>query len=230
MSAFKQLLFLLLSCWIFLVECRAESEDIEDALNSIDGSPIRNASHRIIGGKNVLIGQFPSYATVTTSDHSGWYEKYCGAVLVAPNKLLTVAHCFNQSPRYVRAAFTLLHPDSWNGRVEVYRGIKACISPKFVLTEPVVNDFAVIILDRDANVQPIELPTEKAPEEATTVGVGMTGIREAKRVQMLWVRKTFCPAGHSHKSHICYTAKEGGGDTCLGKLRLLFLVMQQTHN
>ena len=48
-----------------------------------------SAPERIVGGRDVLEGEFPSYVALLDQD----MEFQCGATAIAPDKLLTAAHC-----------------------------------------------------------------------------------------------------------------------------------------
>ena len=50
---------------------------------------IASASERIVGGRDVLEGEFPSYVALLDGD----MDFQCGATAIAPDKLLTAAHC-----------------------------------------------------------------------------------------------------------------------------------------
>ena len=54
------------------------------------------AQERIVGGVDVVEGEFPAYVALLKlygEEPDSYLDQYCGATAIAPNKLLTAAHC-----------------------------------------------------------------------------------------------------------------------------------------
>ncbi|XP_055874723.1 fibrinolytic enzyme, isozyme C-like [Biomphalaria glabrata] len=53
----------------------------------------KRAKKRIVNGQDVQLFDVPSQVALMMRDEDGYFDKRCGAVLVAWNKILTAAHC-----------------------------------------------------------------------------------------------------------------------------------------
>ena len=60
----------------------------------------RDVQAKIIGGSNVPLGMYPWFARTTLYNHSTWQG--CGGMLVAPEFVLTAAHCFPDQKKFLK--------------------------------------------------------------------------------------------------------------------------------
>jgi hypothetical protein len=69
-----------------LQDSMIDNQDLQDQ---------RDLQAKIIGGSNVPIGEYPWFARATLYNHAAWGG--CGGMLVAPEFVLTAAHCIGNN-------------------------------------------------------------------------------------------------------------------------------------
>lgn len=177
----------------------------------------------IVGGEDANIEDHPYVVALATP--SG--QQFCGGTLVAPDKVVTAAHCtVDSNPSRI---------DVISGRTEMSANDGTVSTVSDVWVHPDYTDatrgFDVSVLTLDAPVSetPIELATADdagyAPDsQATILGWGTTseGGQQADHLQKATVPVTSdetCSAAYdqySPESMVCAGYPEGGIDACQG--------------
>jgi secreted trypsin-like serine protease len=176
------------------------------------GRAARVPEDRIVGGQPSPDGAFPWVAALET--RGGW--QYCGGTVIAQRWVLTAAHCqvavgeivhvgtndLTSGGRYVSIAEVRNHP-AWHGTTTG-------------------NDVAVLRLDADAEVTPIQVVGETAATSAVTIGWGaqQSGGSTTSVQRYAWVplvSRNLCQIAYSgliDETMIC--AGGLGVDSCQG--------------
>lgn len=136
--------------------------------------PTARATMRIIGGDAVPPGGFPNCVCVGLP-HWG-----CTGVVVAPQIVLTAAHCGATIDRIMAGGNSVVSPDPMARTVAVRRAV---VHPGYREHPYSENDITVLILDTPANVIPAGLATRQQIADATmfdVVGFGYNDPVEPK--------------------------------------------------
>lgn len=191
---------------------------------------------RVVGGRNVSDGEFPSYITLSIpTKHKT--RGICGGVLIAKNIVLTAAHCLAKDRDYVSASNTIWHYREWkNHNPDVINVTKECIAPGFVndTSAGLPNDFAVLKLERAVNEtgkdQIVKMATKRMDldTKVDVIGSGFVGkdrkgrAKQADRLKAIKMKVIECESKRDEKaSHICMTTVEKKGNGCSGKFAWL---------
>jgi secreted trypsin-like serine protease len=184
---------------------------------------------RIIGGEVALEGDYPFMAGVYSMKNG--FSIHCGGVLIAPQWVLTAAHCIYETdkstpilPSDLRVSVGLhnkFDPDAeLYGVIEVYQAEYDSLRSK--------NDIALLKLDQEADEQPISLPDsevraylDKADPDKLfrAIGWGLTNqnpdvfAQELRYVDLDYVENSQCPWS-TDDTQIC--AGGQNKDTCRG--------------
>lgn len=172
----------------------------------------------IVGGSPAAKNELPFQVSVQTSSGS----HFCGGSLIAPDTVLTAAHCVeNKALTRVVAGITSLKEKG-----EKFTVKKVIIHPLRGKTENGNDyDFAILKLDGASKLQPIALSEQVLDcGEATTSGWGTTREGAANvstilmKVDVPIVPQEVCADAYSELTDtmICAGLPEGGKDSCQG--------------
>lgn len=178
----------------------------------------------IVGGTDAEIADFPF--TVALTDSTGF--QFCGGSIIAPNKVLTAAHCTTgQNAADVQVVSGRTALSGSDGAVTPVGDI--WIHPDYT-DATAGSDVSVLTLSKDIpNAQPIELATADDPSyaegtDATALGWGATseGGETSDTLKQVTVPVTSdqtCSSAYpEYKSDamVCAGVEEGGKDSCQG--------------
>ncbi len=189
-----------------------------------------NFTTKIVGGQNAVHGEFPFIVSL----RSGGYGHFCGGSLIAPNWVLTAAHCVKGSS--VDEVWIGLLDQKDTSGVEKFKVTKIIANNKYD-SSTMDSDFALIQLDQNSSYKPVTLNETEiliADEDsaatqiiATTAGWG--ALKESdyglpdqlQKVQVPLVSKKSCNDKAAYDGDItdtmlCAGYKTGGKDSCQG--------------
>jgi len=167
-------------------------------------------SQFIINGETAQRGRYPWFAQAYTRVNGGFYLGGCGAVLVAPDFVMTAAHCVDGQiqPTHFEIGTYCPPPFSYqncNERREFGKVIKRYLHEDWGISASggPVNDIALFQLeDKITSAEPIGMNDGSLPLEhgdyLTAIGVGVvnqnTGQSASKlqEVEMRYVSNTEC--------------------------------------
>lgn len=194
---------------------------------------------KIIGGSSAEIGAWPWMAALVTKNR--YDQAFCGGTLIAPEWILTAAHCvFDEVPfqsgHYVLTdnnnfEVLLNQNDLQTNNGERHAIAQIIIHPKFD-NNTLANDIALLKLDSPSQVTPIEtlpdfsLLDEGGQKNAQALGWGATSVNkyspsypnELQQVTLPIVTNTQCAQSlfGIEDTMLCAGTLTGGIDTCTG--------------
>jgi hypothetical protein len=118
------------------------------------------AAPRVINGSDASSGQYPFMASLHYADSTPYYSHFCGGALIAPNKVITAAHCALDFIGYesrLRVALNLTKFSTDVGEVHEVKSILVHNDYDGWTSE---NDIAIIELKDSSSVTPIQLISE----------------------------------------------------------------------
>lgn len=184
------------------------------------GSP---AEPYIVGGKSTSTTEYPWVVALTTS---GSESAYCGGALVAPDRVLTAAHCVSG---YVLASIRVIagRTDLRSNTGEERVVLRSWIHPDY--ESPTQGaDVALLFLDRAVSYPAIPLQTDHdayaAGVPATVLGWGYTSENGPsspvlRSAEVLLVADSDCAATFQDfdpDEMVCAGAAGEGTDACYG--------------
>lgn len=181
------------------------------------------AKPMIVGGHTSNISEYPwAVALITSASQSA----YCGGALIAPDKVLTAAHCVSgYTPGSIRvvAGRTNLTGDDGEQRTVV----RSWVHPGY--RSPMEgDDVAMLYLDQPVPYATLPLETSqgayRAGASATVLGWGYTAERgpsssELRSAEVPLVADSTCAAAfpqYDPQSMTCAGDPQGGVDACYG--------------
>ncbi|HEX2131083.1 MAG TPA: serine protease [Actinophytocola sp.] len=190
---------------------------------SADQTPA-DVQPKIIGGEETTIEENPFVVALTTP---GGFQ-FCGGSIVAPNKVVTAAHCTEgSSPSDIQVVAGRTSLSGGGGTVAGVTDI--WIHPQWD-SGALVNDASVLTLDTELSQAPIALasPADGAlyAEGATSTVLGW-GVTDSgspsdtlRKVSVPVTSDDTCssayPGSYDPASMVCAGLPEGGKDSCQG--------------
>ena len=191
------------------------------AVAAVSGTPARAASD-VVGGQRVSIEDYPYTVYLTTAD--GF--QFCGGTLVAPDKVVTAAHCAaDQQASTIRVVAGREDKQSDDGVVAAVTDV--WVHPEYT-NALAGNDVAVLTLDDDLPYQPLPLATDgdlyKQGTQTTVLGWGRTAAGGSQSRYLLaasvpFVSDDSCKSAYkayNREAMVCAGLPQGGVDTCQG--------------
>ena len=134
------------------------------------------AQERIVGGVDVVEGEFPAYVALLKlygEEPDSYLDQYCGATAIAPNKLLTAAHC-EVTPGHVAVPGAVDYNEALNDSDNHINVISVDNHPDY---DPITmdNDIAIVTLESPSLVNFVPLYeglSSLAGRMGTSVGLG----------------------------------------------------------
>jgi secreted trypsin-like serine protease len=181
-------------------------------------------SERIVGGTVTTTDRYPYVMQIADSGQN----QFCGGTLVAPNKVVTAAHCVDWiTSEEMRVIGGRTYLDGNDGTVR--RVTDTWIHPNW-MPDKYRNDVAVLTLARDMPYEPIRYVSSTAKPyavgtDARILGWGTTreGGPSSNRLRTALVPvvsngdcKESYPVLFNSTAMVCAGLPEGGRDTCQG--------------
>jgi trypsin len=196
-----------------VMEKMARDKVTSEMANSDDENSIQG---RVVGGEQVKANKYTFFVTL---------EGGCGGSLIAPNMVLSAAHCYGDIDT-VRVGHNKENRGGVTRRVS-----NICVHPNFSEKE-FHNDFMILSLDRNVDVngwQPIEMSNDSSTPASgqilTAMGFGSTeeggqGSNTLMEVRVPVLSYDICQSQYfgvvQDDIQFCAGYLEGGKDTCQG--------------
>nr|WP_026065767.1 serine protease [Actinoalloteichus spitiensis] len=207
------------------IQAAAETEPIAGApAPTVPGTEAGDVGTRIVGGTRASISDYPWAVYLTNTAGS----QFCGGALVAPNKVVSAAHCtINRSASAVRV---VAGREDKNGTAGVVASVTSIWNHPDYRSYLIGEDVSVLTLDRDLPYEtlPLATPADTALYEAGTtskvLGWGATSSGGAASRYLLEVdvpvtSDATCAGAYSQYNStamVCAGFPEGGYDACQG--------------
>ncbi|CAL1530042.1 unnamed protein product [Lymnaea stagnalis] len=155
--------------------------------------------YRILGGSQVDGYKYPYMASLQVLINRNW-KHFCGAVLIAPNKLVTAAHCLlnNLIPTRIKIGALDLVIDGPKNNYSQVRTVSRSISHPRYKQPGERHDIGVIYLQTpvvfNENVKIAEIAPKGSSFEGETCAIAGWGISEESPQGSSYLREAFLKA------------------------------------
>lgn len=189
-------------------------------------SPIRGL---IVGGGDAAQGEFPWMVSLRNKS----YGHFCGGSLIAPNWVLTAAHCAKGAT--IDEVWIGLYSQKDSTAAEKIKPSKIIVHEKYTSVSTSGYDYALVKLPTNSSFKPVALVTEEIAisddptEIINSVTAGWGDLSESgwqtpdilQKVTVPLVSKAVCNTkeaynGSVNDTMICAGFKAGGKDSCQG--------------
>ncbi|XP_060077752.1 putative serine protease 42 [Ylistrum balloti] len=203
-------------------------------ISNVCGERKMRGSFRIVGGQEARPNSWPWQVAILTR----WKEQYCGGTLIAPNWVLTAAHCIRKRSKRRKVIVRVgEHDIQAYDTTEVDLRVERDFPHHHFDYETITNDIALLKLKEKKSYRESDDVVKGyaclAPENyevpdgtmCMTVGWGkerntdVTGSDVLQEAQVPIVNKKKCRKAFDYKitdKQICAGYKKGGVDSCAG--------------
>ena len=132
-------------------------------------SALTGAASKIVNGRDARKGSVPWMVSLQYThgdDDSSPAYHFCGGSLIAPNLVLTAAHCVGDGVQQVRIGATDLAADAATDGSDVI-GVKAVWRHPYYDDYTTTNDIAILELESDSSHAPGKKPAQPKPQLTT---------------------------------------------------------------
>lgn len=200
----------------------------EQPQTAIEEMPPRTVQPHIVGGERAAPGSWPWMVSIQIFIPP-YYSYFCGGSLIAPEWVLTAAHCLANSSLDQIMAIIGPYPLTSNRGRQLFID-RIVIHPQYGydFSHDFNHDIALLHLSRPVRAVPVALltPANRAQEDANTlatvIGWGALSAEgaisnELRQVQVPVVSNDVCKNSyHLTDNMMCAGYTEGGKDACQG--------------
>lgn len=152
-----------------LLEGLLEQVTATGGQRAADFGGLRHKFERVVGGQRTELGAYQDCVCIGADSEQGRTQWFCSGVLVRKNVVLTAAHCADQIDCVFVGGRSILLLEQ--GQVLRVKAVYA--HPDYNRDQIPAHDIAVLVLEEDADVEPVPLATRvEVDKEDNTQVVG----------------------------------------------------------